>query len=268
LQYWLTLAAVNPFKMKLRSILLLAVVTMAATSCMSLALSVMGINKKEATLSQYTNGDKTVAYIPMKHIGPKEFYANVKYKVDSLEREGYIVFVESVRVTDSLTQPQKDTLKWKVRKLTGVTIRKEGYIDTINNKLMGRNFKNRRGLVNQPKYSLLGVDSISSRIVDVPMNMLIKQYERDYGAIQLNVCDYTTTFEEKYDCGKEKTSQSNSIILKYRNKHLADEIVAEKHKKIVVLYGSAHENGLFADLKKIDSTWTSIPKKIICTIIL
>jgi hypothetical protein len=165
-----------------------------ATSCMSLALSVMGITKEDFKFSVYSNGSKTVAYIPMKHIGPKEFYANVKCRIDSLQREGYIVYLESVSVKDSLTFEERDTLKMKIRRMMGVTLGKEGYLDTINGRLMGRKFKNRQGLVNQPPYVKLGVDTLTGKIVDVPMNELVKEYERLYGTIILDACDYTTPF--------------------------------------------------------------------------
>lgn len=231
--------------MKFRILLSIALLAVLTTSCMSLALSVMGINKKESAYSVYTDSTKTLVYIPMKHIGPGEFYANVTRRVDSLQKEGYIVFMESVRVTDSLTTQQKDTLKRKVRKLTGVTLGKEGYIDTVNNRLMGRSFKNRRGLINQPVYSKLGVDTLTGRIEDVPMNYLIAEYERQHGPIILNECDFTTPFEDKYKCGRENRSDANAMILQYRNQQRADAIMAEKHTKIAVLYGAAHEIGLF-----------------------
>jgi hypothetical protein len=247
--------------MKLRSVLFLALFMALATSCMSLALSFMGIYKTEAKVATYTDGEKTVAYIPMKHIGPKEFYAGVKHKVDSLQALGYIVFMESVKVIDSLTPAQQDTLRLKLRKLSGVAIRKEGYLDTINHKLMGRNFKNKRGLINQPKYSLLGVDTTTGRIVDVPMNVLIKQYEKQYGPIVLDPCDYTTPMEEKYKCDKEKNSRANEMILQFRNQHLADAIIAEKHNKIAVLYGAAHESGLFTYLVQASGKWQQVRDK-------
>ncbi|KOS05656.1 hypothetical protein AM493_06120 [Flavobacterium akiainvivens] len=241
--------------MKFRNLLLIACFALLTTSCMSLALSVLGINKKESPMSVYTNGTKSIAYIPMKHIGPKEFYANVARRVDSLQKQGYTVYMESVRVTDSLTPQQRDTLKLKVRRLMGVTLGKGGYLDTINGRLMGRKFSNKKELINQPVYSKLGVDTLSGRIVDVPLNVLIKQYEKQYGTIQLDVCDYTTPLEDKYDCGREKRSQANDLILRHRNKNLADAIIADKHNKIAILYGAAHESGLLELLKQVDATW-------------
>lgn len=247
--------------MKFRLFIALMAVAALTASCMSMALSVMGINKKEAGMSVYSNGTKTVAYIPMKHIGPMEFYANVKRRVDSLQKEGYIVFMESVRVTDSLTTEQKDTLKRKVRRLMGVTLGKGGYLDTINRKLMGRKFSNKKGLVNQPKYTKLGVDTTTGRIVDVPMNVMIREYEKKYGKIMLDECDFSTPFGDKYACGHESRSQANNLILDYRNRHLADAIIAEKHNKIAVLYGAAHEKGLLALLRVSEPLWYLATKK-------
>ncbi len=247
--------------MKLRLFVALIIVAALAASCMSMALSVMGINKKEASLSVYSNGVKTVAYIPMKHIGPKEFYVNVRRRVDSLQRDGYIVFMESVRVRDSLTKQQTDTLSRKVRRLMGTTLSKQGYLDTINGRLMGHKFKNKNGLTNQPKYTKLGVDTTTGRIVDVPLNVLIRQYEKDYGTIVLDECDFATPLEDHYTCGREKRSQANALILKYRNKNLADAIIAEKHNKIAVLYGAAHEKGLLAMLRAAEPLWYLATKK-------
>lgn len=234
----------------------------ALTSCMSIALNHLGIFDKEAPLRVYTNGDKILAYMPMKHIGPKEFYANIKHKVDSLESEGFIVFLESVRLTDSLTEKEKEILDLKLRKMMGVHVDNKGYLDTVNNRLMGRRYKNKKGLINQPKYSLLGADSLTSRVVDVPVNEIIREYEQRYGTILLNPCDWTTAPEEKYKCGTEPRSQVNEMILDLRNQRIANAIAEEKHKKIAVLYGALHEWGIFKRLQAIDTAWVRQPRII------
>jgi hypothetical protein len=247
--------------MKGKLLLLLTITGLLCTSCLSIGLKMIGAYDKEATVSHYSNGDKQVAYIPMKHIGPKEFYANVKQKVDSLQAEGYIVYMESVRVTDSLTPQQRDTLRWKVRKLTGINISSSGYIDTINKTLMGYKFRNRKGLINQPRYHALGVDTIKGRIVDVPMNHLITAYENEYGAILLNECDYALALNTRYNCGKINSSESNAMILDYRNSNLAGTIADERSKKIAILYGSLHESGMYKELKLRDSSWVRTERR-------
>jgi hypothetical protein len=94
----------------------------------------------------------------------------------------------------------------------------------------------------------------------MPVNEVIKAYEKKYGRIQLNVCDYTTPMEHKYDCGGEPKSKVNSIILDERNKHLAGAITKDGHKKIAVLYGALHKSGMFDELKAIDTAWAYKPK--------
>jgi hypothetical protein len=223
---------------------------------MSMALRSAGAYRDHNSVSFLSNNDKTVAYIPMVHVGKKEFYADIKTKVDSLQRNGYIVFMESVRVKDSLTAPQKDTLRRKIRQLLGVDLNSKGYIDTINGTFMGRKFKNKQGLTNQPRYSKIGVDTLSGRIEDVPVNELLAAYEKQYGKIVLSDCDYKTAFESKYTCIRPVNSWMSEFVLGYRNKHLADAIAAEPHKKIAVMYGALHYGGLLKELTKSDSTWT------------
>lgn len=241
--------------MKSKLLLCLVAISFLATSCLSLGLKLIGAYEEEATVSEYTNNNKTVAYIPLRHIGLTAFYNDIKFKVDSLQDKGYIVFMESTRVTDTLTELQQDTLRLKVRKILGVALNKGGYLDTVNNKLLGRNFKNKKGLINQPKYHAMGVDTLKGRIADVPLNRLVQEYEKRYGSIPLNDCDYTTPLADKYDCGAVDKGQKNALVLEYRNQNLAQQIVNEKHNKIAVLYGALHERGLYTELKALDSTW-------------
>ena len=244
---------IHPSRLKI--ILLLLLCCSVFSSCLSLALNMIGAYEEEAEPHVYENGAKTMVYIPMRHIGLPQFYSDVKHNIDSLHNEGYIVFVESVKLKDSLSQAQKDTLELKLRKIIGTSLTGAGYLDTINHRLMGRKFKNRKGLINQPRYSKMGVDTVTDRVVDVPYNLLIAEYERKYGPVMLNPCDYTLPHEDKYDCGTEPSSQKDYIVLHYRNKALADSIRAEKHNKIAVIYGALHENGLFFELRKADSLW-------------
>lgn len=241
--------------MKIKRILLLSF-AFVMTSCMSVAVKVMGLDKKEAEVVTLTNSDRTVAFIPMKHLGPKEFYADVKYLLDSLHNEGYIAYLESVRMTDSLVKDEADLVHIKLRKITGVYIGKAGYLDTINRRLMGRRFRNRQQLINQPPYSKLGSDSIKDKIIDIPMNELVKEYESRFGQLALNDCDYVLKPEDKYTCGKEPGNQANQIVMHYREQKLATHIMSDKNRKIAVVYGALHKHGLLRELKNIDSTWT------------
>jgi len=247
--------------MKTLHLLLLLMLSLLTTSCLSLALKVLDIDNPDAEVIIMANKDKTVAFVPMKHIGPKEFYEDVKKIVDSLHAENYIVFLESTRIIDSLSKEQKDTISLKMRKMMGVYLSKKGYLDTINGRLMGRKFNNKKmKLVNQPKYSIMGSDSLTDRIVDVPMNRIVSAYETKYGVLELNPCDYTTAPEEKYECDKEPKKQVDEMIMGLRNKNLSDAILAEPRKKIAVLYGARHRTGVLKNLRQSDSTWVIKPK--------
>lgn len=249
--------------MKRFALLLSFLAALSIVSCTSTAthyyLKSYGIYDENASVQVYTNLNKTVAYIPMKHIGPKQFYQNVTNKVDSLQAEGYIVFLEgTVLDTINFTKAQQDTIKLKMRHVTGVNVTKDGYLDTINNTMNGLPFKNRKGLVNQPKYKYLGSDSLKDRIVDIPKHLLIEEYEKKYGRIILNECDFKTKWGEKYTCSDIDRDKFNYILLDYRNKKLAEGIMNEKHHKIAILYGAAHEPGMFEELKILDTNWRKV----------
>jgi hypothetical protein len=240
----------------MKKIVILCIVTILTTSCMSLAVKFMKLDNKDAKVVTFTNNDKTVVFVPMKHIGPQEFYDDVKHIIDSLHAEGYIAYLESTRITDSLTEEENKIVHLKVRKMLGTYLSSAGYLDTVNKKLMGRRFSNKMKLVNQPPYKKIGADSLTDKVVDVPMNKIVTAYEKKYGTLQLNDCDYVLAPEAKYECGKEPRRQVDAIIMGYREQHLANTITKDRRKKIAVIYGAFHERGLLRELQKTDSTWT------------
>lgn len=247
--------------MKPRLLITTALLFILCTSCLNLSLRVIGAYDTKAEPKAFTNNKKTMVFIPMHHIGLKEFYNDVHRLTDSLHNEGYIVFYESVKTKDSLTEEQKKILNLKLRKMVGVNIDTIGYLDTVNNRLMGRRFKNRKGLMNQPHPRLMGGDFTKDRVQDVPFNKLIAEYESRYGEIMLNPCDYNLRPHEKYECGKEPDDQVNAIIRGYREESLAKGIMEEENDKIVVVYGALHEWGLYKKLQALDSTWTRVINK-------
>lgn len=246
--------------MKSKTLLLLVVASISLTSCMSLALNLIGVYDPEAITIPLTNDDRSVVFIPMKHIALKEFYANVGHKTDSLQKEGYTVFLESVSVKDSLSKTEKDTLELKFRKILGTHVSKKGYLDTINGKLMGKKYNNKKGIVNQPRYVKMGIDTSKARIVDVPANELLKEYEKEFGKVVLTDCDYNTKMEDKYTCGKFPKEGRDKMVRTYREKHLAQAIMNEPNKKVAVLFGALHETGLLKELQALDPKWKYVEK--------
>lgn len=230
-----------------------------SSSNLSYALKVHGVYEDRVMVEAYTNLNKTVAYIPMKHIGPKEFYQNVTKKIDSLQAKGFIVFLEGTPVDSILPKAQQDTVKLKMRWITGIALNKKGYLDTVNGTLMGIPFKNKKGIINQPRYRNLGIDTIKDRLVDVKMNLLVDEYENKYGKIILEDCDYNTSIEQDlYKCRTINQDKKEYILLHYRNKKLAEAIMKEQHNKIAIVYGAAHQMGMFEELKALDPNWRKV----------
>lgn len=249
--------------MKTYTLLFTFLLTLFLVSCSSSNLSYMlkrhGIYEDKAIVYTYTNIKKTVAYIPMRHVGTKGFYQNVTSKVDSLQAKGFIVFMEGTPVDSiNLTKAQQDTVKLKMRWITGIALNKKGYLNTINGTLMGKRFKNKKGIINQPRYRNLGIDTLKDKLADVETNLLVDEYERVYGKITLSDCDYKTSQEKQYKCHTIDHHRMDYIILYYRNKKLAEAIMKEQHNKIAILYGARHETGMFEELKALDPNWRKV----------
>jgi hypothetical protein len=222
----------------------------------SLALKSVGAHKTEAVINVLSSKSKNIAFIGMHHIGKKQFYNDVYRITDSLGKLGYISYYESVKDEkfDSIT------IK-KFRKINGIYLSKDGYLDTITNKLVGK-YKVHKDYINQPKIDVLISLESNPIKVDVPISKLISEFEAKEGEIRLDSCDVATSFNGNYNCqsyrkvNREKYKAfKNDYALKYRNKKLAEYIISSKDSKIIVIYGKKHYRGLLNELKILDSTW-------------
>jgi hypothetical protein len=204
---------------------------------------------KKCKIVELSNGDKTIKFIPMHHVGKPKFYLNVYEKVSSLKEDGYIVYYESAKsdlIEDSL---QQDIYQRKFRKMLGFHIDSTGYAKYFENSSI---FKN---MIAQPAYKNLGVDDID-KWVDVSQNKLVDAYEQAYGVIELDPGDRQIPLNSRYQTALRLPKDNvKSIIIDYRNQHLAGQIQQAHDKKILVLYGALHLDGSFDELKKLDKTW-------------
>jgi hypothetical protein len=228
-----------------------------------MVLNSLGVLDDSASLIKARSSEKEIVFIPMHHIGKKQFYEDVKNEIDSLRNQGFVFYYEGVKLKDN-NSLQNDTLRRKVRKILGVDVSR-GYIDTINNTLFGVKSKNvaKYKLVNQPKNdnSMSGLDTTKDRRVDVYLSDLLEAFEKKYGTLVLNDCDFNTEIGTKYSCSKYKNKEGRQFILSdYRNNYIANEIVADSHTKIALLYGAKHFEGIYEILQKQDPTWKIMEK--------
>ena len=223
-----------------KKIIVLIFLLTALISCKSYffnkGLDIMGAYKPKIHMLKVENNSKQVVFFQMKHIATEEFYNDVKSKIDSLNKLGYYFFYEglNVSVDDTITLR-------KFRKFNGLPIPKPGLgymylIDSIYK------FKLKKKLIDQPKYTKLGIDSFSSKRVDLNLKDIITAYESKYGEIKLEPCDFETSVYTKSTCNNKKTDQKiiDNLILTLRNEKIINEILQHKGKKIAMIYGEEH----------------------------
>ncbi len=247
--------------MKKLSVILL--ITTTITSCTlffpKIALKRAGIFDTKSELKIIENEKQKIIFIGMHHFGREKFYNDVANKIDSLQKLNYTVFYESVakdKGTDSLIAIRNFK---KLRKLMGFNPIK--YLDTTNNKINGKiKYRGKHKLINQPKYSKLKVNNLTSIKADISITELITEFEKNNGKIKLDSCDLKTNLTDKnYKCKKAKKSLLREFkmgyIGAYREKHLAERITKSNKNKVLVIYGAAHFWGLYFKLNEFDKTY-------------
>lgn len=226
---------------------------------MNLALENAGIFEEKVELRKISNNYKNLIFIGMHHIGRKEFYNDVANKIDSLQRQGFVVYYEKLKKNNVIDSISNDVYKKKFRKMIGLTTTK--YYDTINKVIGGKlKYKGNYKLTNQFPYNKLHINMETAKNIDVKLSDLIKGFEFKYGAIALDDCDKQTKSDSSvYDCDRidNKSAQifKNEFIIAFRNKNLANAIMNSTKRKIVVIYGKIHFEGLKTELQGIDKNW-------------
>jgi len=247
------------YKVKFIKITLGLFIILSITSCNSFWLKYSGVLDEKTELKVISNGQKNIAYLPLHHIGRKEYYDDMSKKIDSLQNLNYIVFYEMV------TTDLKDSLEYidyakKFRKIQGGFGAGNGYLDTINNKIYGNiKYDEKYKMRNQPKFFEIGVDSLSAINADVKLEELISAFEKRNGTIKLNECDLKTGLKSEYTCEtlnkKLKKDFKKNFTLGMRNENLAELITNSNSNKIFVIYGARHFRGMLKELKSIDENW-------------
>ena len=250
--------------MKTRQIIILSIlVTLIHTSCYQMAFRSLGVLEDAPPLKKLANNHKEIVFIPMHHIGKPVFYKNVRHKIDSLRNASYILYYEGVTYHKNNDSMNMDTATLKIRKVLGLDMKSMrtngGYIDTVNHTLSGRKIKvvSKYKMVNQPRSAML-YDTLQDRKVDVYLSDLLLYLEEKLGKVALTDCDFNTKNGEKYSCKKFNYKKGKKLMMSYRNNFIANEIIKDEHRKIVLIYGAMHFKGILEELQKQDSSWQQI----------
>lgn len=224
---------------------------LAFTSCVNLAARKVGLLDNGPGLERLQVPGKEVYFLGMMHLARPAFYDNVRRAIDTLQQQGYIFYVESVSGYGPAA-PVPDTLA--LRKFRKVLALSPGRpYSGQDNPLFGK-MTTQLGLVDQPRYDSLGIRNY--RWVDHSVANLVRIFEFKHGTIALDSCDLNTPVGAPFPCGSFDLGRARLFLedvgLYERNRLLAQTLRESADKKIVVVYGKGHLEGLRQELA--DST--------------
>ena len=219
----------------------------------------IGVYDNKIILEKLVSNDKEIVCIGMHHLGKKEFYDDVKTKIDSLKKEEYFFYLEgigsdfsnksSINKTDSLGLIE---LAYKLRKINGNFPISKGFKIDYSEFFKQKGIKLREVLMNQPSYVEFGLSTINSKNTDLKIEELLKIYEAKKGKIILDSCDYKTPYFEKSICKSKSDKKTyDKIIFDERNNSIISHILSDKKRKIAIIYGKIHFIGIKDSLQKI-----------------
>lgn len=222
----------------------LFIICIMQSSCASFIANKIGLKDKSPFCKQVILKDKEVYFIGMMHLATNEFYENTKKMVADFKQKDFVFFVEGVAESNKTI----DTFNLKkIRKLVGLDL-------TIkysqNNNPILKNIIKKYNLIDQPKYANLGVSNYTR--TDLSPSEMISLYEKKHPSVLLDSCDLKTKLGESYDCktnNDERNVFTKEIIYTERNKVILNAILNSNYKKIVVIYGKEHYDGVVKEMK-------------------
>jgi hypothetical protein len=226
----------------MRKLLIVCIIIGTLSSC-KIVHNLIELHKTNVKVYTYKLDNKEIKYIPMHHMGKKEFYDHVKNEVTTYKNNGYKVYYEQISSIFTADSLLRDTIRRKARKLMGFS---GTYKDNADSSLFKK-------FIQQPSYKDLGIDD-HDVWADVNYLQLITQWEKINGQIILDSVDLNTPFKEKFSKGTFYTNKEyNKIIIKYRNGFLINLIKSNPDNKILVIYGGGHRKDFRKQLKKMNN---------------
>lgn len=222
-------------------------------------LKSIGIYDNEIKLEKLDNNEKEIVLIGMHHIGKQEFYDDVKSKIDSLIKKDYIFYTEGVnsQFTGKTNLTPEDSivlidLAYKLRKISGIPLVSKKLNSDYLTLFKENGIKIKENLVKQPKYIELGLSDKLSKNTDLSFEQLLENYEKQYGKILLEPCDYKTEFYKESTCQTKPNKKTyDEMMMRDRNNSVISHILKEKNTKIAIIYGNAHFVGIKDSLQKL-----------------
>uniref|UniRef100_UPI0037BFC23E hypothetical protein n=1 Tax=Flavobacterium sp. TaxID=239 RepID=UPI0037BFC23E len=188
---------------------------------------------------------KLVKLIPLRHLGTPNYYDNLKNTLSKYQKSGYVVYYEMLKKEDSI-----DNYLRKFRKITSLKTNLEDKSQTDYKKILfervrkiDADFEFKKELIPQPNYDNLILDMKNSKNVDITTEQFVTEYERLYGLVLLDSCDYINNWE-KTSCITNQLKGLDKITIDFRNSNVIYETVLSSNNNILILYGEAHMKGI------------------------
>ncbi len=179
---------------------------------------------------------REIIMIGMIHIEKPEFFEEIKEYLDSVKREGYVVFYEGVRDGEEGADPCRiDTVLRKFRRVAGLDV------DYFYTKQLSY------GKYVMQSLERLGLSTDRDINVDMTIDEMVTAYEKEYEEISLTDYDWQTDLSEKYKWRKSGKQRYNeyAMIHTLRDRHIIENVDKSPYDKIVLLYGASHWFNLY-----------------------
>lgn len=234
--------------------------------------------KNPATMPEYTlsNGEKTVKFQAMMHIGSEKFYETVIQNLTNFKQEGAVYFFEWVKpgtqenhekLSTALGIDFDEDLYQNVAKLYGLT-------EQDTSKFLWK--------VNSKDYN---IDIWIDEIIEIYEKKPVQKKEKDevinvneevieqlknLNSRELALFAYINQAVLNHIIGSEsmrkqlewfQNKEIFDVILEDRNKVLAKNVIESKEGKIFITYGLLHFEWFFKLLKESDPHWKIIETK-------
>ena len=230
-----------------------------------------------------SNGEKTVIFQNMSHIGTEEFYDDVKDNIKEAKEDNFVLYFEWVK-------PGKPESVEKFNQAIGINFSKDLYPNL--SKLYDVTFQDNDsllGIVNDKDYNIdLSIDEIIELyeqkrqtsgtwaeatniwVPETPIDMSaeIVKYLANLNERELKLLVFLNRWIINFIIKSDATQDFISgnfwnqdlfeVILEWRNKVLAHEIIEGNHDKIIVTYGLMHFDGVLKLLQENDPNWEII----------
>ncbi len=204
---------------------------------------------QKAQVMTFSDGTKTIKYIPMSHVAHPDFFEDVKSIIQKYKSEGYIHYYEFARSEDVSDEEFR-----KVRKFLGFMPSNEGYMNRFQGIIKDK------GLTVQQTKELLDIENGRDYNIDLSYSDIVREYEKRYGVIELDGDDYQTPLHMPIK-NTLPSKKFNKVILEHRNKLLAKKIEGTHFDYILVTYGYQHKSAFSKELKRLNPAWKLIKKE-------